>query len=780
MQIPGRKEELFELQKAWAVALSGRPRVVFVEGPDGVGKAQLVRAFFDKIGDQKTIEKPQLLGCGLCADSGAWSEPLRPAWEALAGLAAGLGSAGDGAAVDELEAIGRLSGFVPDEYLDTLGPVMARILRQQGADDLRSSERLLSAPKALLRDSVLGLAANHPVALFFDELEAADGQTLGFLASVLDTLLEHDEPAHFLLVLGFDPRLAASRGVLSGVKKRLRRHDHPKNRILKRLHLKGSAQNGTASDEDVDRATRQAIEEAIDALDAEDRQLLAAASLQGRRFSPATLASVCSRSELDVIRALDRLSRNHPAEDHSGATPSEETKIVRHVGRSAPFDPGGCGMYVFESRRYVRALRTRMGAEQRRLAHGRIANHLLLQRGQLRESRRQLQQSRSEDTHSAISRRFGRQATHIERAMGAVNRILVDHLIEAGRFLEAARFLTGAYEESESAGAGLTDEFIRLAKARETLWFARRAERTLLSLLGVQSTDDPERTIRAACQAALIAARCRAKMGCLQSAKSLRKTALEHARWLEDEQLEPKSMDDELGFEPFDLLTASLAEYDDANEAVRPASTRDRSVAEQVAQAREARASDQLDDAIERLDRARAQIPNRPECRPAARLIDEELSLLWEARASANTLSDQDPVDASLAALERAIEHSFKLGQLGAAVESLGRAVGLARHARKSSFWGFYAQLLEAASRAGSVEHLSRAFDLGFELLEQAQRQPVFSEAEPFRVQDALEEFVGKNTARLKELGADKVLSKWHKMLNRVIEKTEKMEPLND
>ncbi|MFW6058520.1 MAG: hypothetical protein ACOC9W_06660, partial [Persicimonas sp.] len=456
------------------------------------------------------------------------------------------------------------------------------------------------------------------------------------------------------------------------------------------------------------------------------------------------------------------------------------TKIVRHVGRSAPFDPGGCGMYVFESRRYVRALRTRMGAEQRRLAHGRIANHLLLQRGQLRESRRQLRQSRSEDTRSAISRRFGRQATHIERAMGAVNRILVDHLIEAGRFLEASRFLTGAYEESDSADAGLADEFTRLAKARETLWFARRAEKTLLSLLGVQSTDDPERTIRAAYQAALIAARCRAKMGCLQSAESLRNTALEHARWLGDEELEPEPMDDELGFEPFDLLTASLAEYGDATEAARPASARDRSVAEQVAQAREARGSAQLDEAIELLDRARAQIPKRPECRPAARLIDEELSLLWEARASANTLSDEDPVDASLAALERAIEHSFKLGQLGAAVESLGRAVGLSRHARKPSFWGFYAQLLEAASRSASVEQLSRAFDIGFELLEQAQRQPVFSEAEPFRVQDALEAFVAKNTAQLETLGAEKVVSKWQKMLGRVIEKTEKMEPLND
>ncbi len=1201
----GRKDKLFELQKAWAVALSGRPRIVFVDGEQGVGKSHLVNTFLEMIRDQQTTEKRPLIGHARCFEVDGFSEPLRPAWDGLAELLAERVRHDGPADYRCLPGVTRLSAVVPDAHLARVGAPLARLLCDEHGNVRIPRDKFLASPEILIRDSLLTLSAEQPVALFIDELELADASTLTLLANLVDVLWEQDQPFYFLLVLAYQPTLAHSRGMLQRLEEHLQRHDRPNNRIISRVRVDGLGHPGIAAlaehalggiplgDEAVldwlaehtggnPRTVRDLVRglhargllenrsgrlQAVDTLEEhtdgwnlpsqiehwlgllgdephrqaafaagfwldewrEDspRELLAMASLQGRRFSPATLAAVSGRDELEVVRLLSQLT---------------STGMVRRASGPAPFDFFGHGVFEFTSPLYVQTLRETLSPEERQILHGRIANHLLLQRGRLRDGRERLSAEQGEQRPETISERFARDADKLDAALRALNHILVGHLEGAGRALETTRFLSEALRAL--APPAYPNEFALAEQARQVVGLTRLAERTLLSLAAIQPRSEPAEVVRAAFDVAIIAADCRVRMGCYETALALLDDALRSARWLEARDLELRALSRQLialyrsgqhrrarevfeeaitefrtsalpadiielfsalqrlehpdvsvrrlqdiaesidrlgrseiadaaytlvlqahaqmlferwdsgdvghadladvakqaraqGFaeqwleillqkfdarvreervlhgwfylqsrEPLGLIRAAIellersrrmaeileltvdsaqsagdkatadrarigyaevfglwrdraraivetwdkkraSAHTDADEraianlrrelltgrlnhkryvntvleaitacdrqkmlrealALRSRLTGESSVSREraqrtlrdidehsahadneslslygwcarlrmakvageadrlaalgekaeataakyyaradeadrvwlaavaaqmadlsgrrgdrdawfkhqvntlrhqlhnsggphgadddplpaidlveaareldatltdtasvralIEQARRERADGQLDRAIELLEEARSYLPNTPECWPAARELHEEVALVCRERGDH---------DRAIAALERSIRCSRKLGQYDAAVESLGRATYLARSSGGQAFFDLHADLMELADDLGSVDQLDRAFDICFDLLGRAQRQPAFDETEPMRLEDALEAFVTANSPVLQKIGAGSLRSKWDAMLAQIIEHTKQMD----
>ncbi|QDG50383.1 tetratricopeptide repeat protein [Persicimonas caeni] len=1110
MQEHARKEQLFELQKAWAVALSGRPRIVFVDGPDAVGKRALVNSFLDMIRDQKTTDKRPLVGRGSCFEIGGWSEPLRVAWDGLAGLLEGRASESAGVDFGCLSAVSELSAVVPDAHISRVGTSLASVVCDDSGHVRIPRDKYLASPEILIRDSLLTLASEYPVALFLDELELADAATLTLLANLVDVLWEQDQPFYFMLVLAHQPELARSRGVLERLEDHLERHDRPNNRIIARVSLKGEQTD---------------VLEVLDELDELAHEVLSVASLQGRRFSAATVASATGHDELAVMRTATRLC---------------ERGILRTANGPAPFDYFGHGVFEFASPRVAAAVRRRVSVEERRLLHGRIANHLLLQRSKLRDGRERLDSSSADRPDSLLTDKFARDADKLDAALRSLNLMLAEHLVGAERWMEAPRFLADTARELEKPAR--QNDFEEAEQARQTVWLTHLAEQTLLSLMRVQPRNEPADTMRAAFDVATIAATCRTRMGCYATALSLLERALEFARWMEDRELEIRALGRKLGalyrsgqhdraralfeevldqykvdatpwhiievfrtfqqwehpdvsvrrlealaetfeqlgrqeiadaaytlvlrahaemlFERFetgelghsdladviaeaekhgfggesrsillekfeegvreelvrhgwfhlqsrerlalvraaiellersrrmrelfelcrstsrtenDTTTADRAKigyarvfalwraraqtvletWDAAATGEEPAhdekpianlrrelltgrldhntyftalregidaadrqkmrreaialrsrlaaegtikrdkaerilaeveqlvshaddeslklyvmatrlrmargdadtlealdkraeataakyyaraadddriwlasiaaeiaetSGRDRdrdawfkhqvrtlgrarpdappapfepldlveaarearsplpdapSVRSLIEAARDAHADGDFDLAIEKLDAARTRAPMAPEAWPAARELEEELSLAWEAKASND--ADAEAMTRAIDALSRSVDYSRKLGQFDVAVESLGRAVQLARRNQTEVFWDLHAELRAMALELGSVDQVDRAFDISFDLLARSQRRPVFGESEPLELEDALEEFVANNTRMLRRIGAGSLLSKWDAMLAQVIEQTKQI-----
>jgi hypothetical protein len=871
-EIFGRKESLFELQKAWAVALSGRPRVVFVEGAGGLGKTHLAEAFLDGIRDQKTIDKRPLVGRGRCTGPTIAAHPLRPLWDAVAEI---LEATDRGPTVDDLtwlDALGRLSASVPVDHLPTVGPALARLWRATSDADERRSP---PTPSALIRRVLLELTTEHPVALFVDEVELADAATIELLIDLLEDVGAGQEPCHLLLLIGVEPTQAARLRTYERLQEEIERHDQPNNRVLHRLGLEGLGRTATGrlfehlgetiaddalcewlvdygsgrprlmrdllrglaqeglivddeagwrvvgelekQDEDWRLPSRwerflertgqsrsmQGANALLSLLDGYTRQLVVAAALQGRRFSATLAASACGRDELDATNTFNDL---------------EALGLVERVGAPLPFEPRGQNAYAFACERYVEAAVAGAGADQRRALHGRIANQLLLIRGRLRDDVRRLGGVEAAQQTGALAERFAADHAHAERALRSIQGRLAEHLARAARPVEAALYLAAAFENCET---GPPREGIRSAyRARHTLWFARLAEDILLATSAMQAGTAPRETARAIAQAARVAADCRARMGCYGAALALLDHAHNNARWLGDEQQElgcleaklavlyasgrrrqARQLCEELGerselgsppeglrqtlkahgsgedlravkeaaqaldpFDPVELATIA------ATCAIEPAE----SVRALVGAARQARADGKLRWVLTHLKEARERLGGRPEFLPAARLICEELALASEAKAS-NQAEPGELFEEGLGWLERSVEHAQQLGQLDVCFETAARAIGLARRCRSRHFWRHQTNLLATATDMGSLEHLSRAFDICFELLEQAQREPVFGEAEEPRLQDALEEFVGHNTPYLQQIGASGLLSKWDSMLAKVIEATTQM-----
>jgi predicted ATPase len=523
MTIPGRKEKLFELQKAWAVALSGRPRVVFIEGQQDRQKSQLIDSFLEMIRGQQTTDKRPLVGRGRCFEIDGWSEPLRPAWDALCGMLDELEQDPADHRRANLSAVAELASVVPDAHIARIGQTLAGVVCDGDGEVRIPREHYLDAPDLVLRDAILTLTSEWPVALCLDGLELADAATLSALTDLLDILWEHDQPFYFLLVLTCEPEMGRSRRVLDRIEELLERYDRPKNRIVTRVRLEDVRSSSTARSSNT--SPSSSTDKRFAQFDATHRRILTTASVQGRRFSPATVAAVCALDEIEVTSVASELCLDN---------------VLRRVSGPSVFELFGCGVFEFKDPDDVDTLLEASSPEQRQLIHGRIADHLSAQRTKLRDHRAH-GLTPSIDSSEELNSHLSCQRDKLSTSLAALDHMIAGHLHGAARSVQAASALRDveiALNNADLDQAVASEKFALGERTRQLCWLARLAEETLLSLMRLQPGIDPKDVARASYMAACAAAECRLELGEEKIARQLFERAVDHARWLEDDELE--------------------------------------------------------------------------------------------------------------------------------------------------------------------------------------------------------------------------------------------------
>jgi len=183
----GRLSEMALLDEAWAAVGRGRPVVVWIEGPSGVGKTALARHFLLQV---RTREPRAVVLAGRCHDR----ETL--GFRAFDGVLDSLNrwlrreSEDEVRAclprdVHELVALFPVLGAVP-----AVAGVRRRVLPEE--DAVKRRQRAFSAMRELLGR----IACQRPLVLFIDDFQWADRDSLVLLAHVLRGT---DAPACLLL-----------------------------------------------------------------------------------------------------------------------------------------------------------------------------------------------------------------------------------------------------------------------------------------------------------------------------------------------------------------------------------------------------------------------------------------------------------------------------------------------------------------------------------------------------------------------------------------------------
>ena len=160
-----RDAELCSLHKAFDLARSGDPQVVFICGDAGVGKTTLVNAFLGEIADNQEA----LIARGECLEHKGEAEPYMPVLEALSNLARGGNQ-----------------GFVRETLRRHAPTWLAQIpwLIESGGEgdggNLRASGR-----DRMLREIVeaaISLTTAAPLLMVLEDLQWCDASTLDFVA----------------------------------------------------------------------------------------------------------------------------------------------------------------------------------------------------------------------------------------------------------------------------------------------------------------------------------------------------------------------------------------------------------------------------------------------------------------------------------------------------------------------------------------------------------------------------------------------------------------------
>jgi serine/threonine protein kinase/predicted ATPase len=344
----GRASELKVLEHAWYQASSGTGQVVAVAGEPGHGKTAMVESFLASL---ESGEAPVRVGRGRSSERLAGSEAYLPVLEALDSLLRN-------------ESHGSLA-----RVMKTVAPTWHSLLASQPDHDPARARELVtdagSAAQRLKREmSTLLEEASRlvPTVLFLDDLHWSDAATVELLAYVASRLpamrvlvivtYRPSELAHtrhpFLALkldlqarricrevqLGALPYDAVSRYMASEfpghefspaftsfVYQKTEGHPLFMVDLLRDLRLRGvlvqehgvwTVTQGLESiDRDVPESVRSMIQRTIDALPADDRQLLAAAAVQGVDFDSAVVADALRLDEAEVEERLDRLEREH-------------------------------------------------------------------------------------------------------------------------------------------------------------------------------------------------------------------------------------------------------------------------------------------------------------------------------------------------------------------------------------------------------------------------------------------------------------------------------------
>jgi tetratricopeptide (TPR) repeat protein len=340
----GRLRESAELAQSLDVLARGQGLLAGVVGEAGMGKTTLVESFLATLPARAS---DCIVAHGRCSERLAGTEAYLPLLEALDSLLKG----------DSRRTVSRvMKSVAPTWYLN----VGDSIDGQSSADMARagSSERLKRELLALLEE----LSRLHPVVLFLDDLHWADVSTvdaLSYLAARLDRLrllvvatyrradLQLTRHPFLPLVRDLVGRGRGREIVLDVLSRRdiadylalaLPGHRLPAEflalvdektegnplfvvdlvRDLKDRDVIRSVDGEWAltrplSDvaRDLPASIRSLIQRKIDLLDADDRRLLATASVQGLRFDTAVIARVLETDAGSLEEALDRLERSY-------------------------------------------------------------------------------------------------------------------------------------------------------------------------------------------------------------------------------------------------------------------------------------------------------------------------------------------------------------------------------------------------------------------------------------------------------------------------------------
>ncbi len=394
--VVGRDDELALLHEALARALDGERQIVFVTGAPGMGKTTLVDAFLEQGAARETV----WLAKGQCLEHYGAGEAFLPVFEAL----------------------GTLAQEVPtDEFVPLLrrhAPSwLAQMPKLLDEDDFSTLLRTTAgvAPERRLRemlDALEVLAERAPLLLVLEDLHWSDYSTVDLIAA----LARRRSTARLLVLATFRPADVVAQGHPLGavaqelVTRRLARelplallpHDavgsylatrFPENRfpaelptLLKErtdgnplflVHLvdewiegrrltrtDGAWQVGGSLDElgrELPRSLRALIEQHVARVDADEQQLVAAASVVGDEFAIGPLAAALQGDPVEVERRCEELVARDLLER-------------RGIGR----DPDGtlASRYGFRHALYRSVLYERIPIAQRQQWHRRVARAL--------------------------------------------------------------------------------------------------------------------------------------------------------------------------------------------------------------------------------------------------------------------------------------------------------------------------------------------------------------------------------------------------------------------
>ncbi len=184
----GRAEEMRKLQAAFESTLAGRPSVVLIHGPSGIGKTSLVQRFV-----QHARDRGALLLAGRCRERESMS------YKAVDGLIDDIVSEWDALSEDDAAAL------LPHEITDLT--VLFPALRNAKALADTANRRAETADQGLLRLRAIAafrmllvrLAHRAPLIVWIDDLQWGDAES----ALLLGPLIAGPEPVPLLFIASY-------------------------------------------------------------------------------------------------------------------------------------------------------------------------------------------------------------------------------------------------------------------------------------------------------------------------------------------------------------------------------------------------------------------------------------------------------------------------------------------------------------------------------------------------------------------------------------------------
>ncbi|HTV26702.1 MAG TPA: AAA family ATPase [Xanthobacteraceae bacterium] len=390
-RLVGRAMELAELTRRFEEASLGERQIVFLSGEAGIGKTALADAFLEELAGADATR----IALGQCLDHHGAGEPYLPLIEALTRLA----QATNGSSVKEI-----LSAQAPS-WLAQMPSLWNRAERR--ALEGRSPptrERMMRE----LTHALEAIASDTPLVLRVEDIHWSDESTLDWIGQVA----RRPEAARLMVLATFRPAdAAAAKGGIDRLVAELELHGLCREIALPPLGLDAveSYLNIRLGDDDAewrrlallllertggnplfiasivrefaqDRAVgrtltamrsvphdvRRFIERQINDLAEEDRDLLMAASVVGREFAAAAVASALDR-QIDVIEiGCMRLARRGVFIGKSG---SEAGSVTWPDGTRSE-------TYWFRHDLYRELLYENLPATRRALCHSRTGRRI--------------------------------------------------------------------------------------------------------------------------------------------------------------------------------------------------------------------------------------------------------------------------------------------------------------------------------------------------------------------------------------------------------------------